>query len=42
VIRLLSIPLSLDLGHTPHQIPDLVTVKFSNRGNAVDVLEEVF
>jgi len=39
-----SAPLSspLDLSHFRHQIPDLVSIKFGNRGNAVDVPDKVF
>ena len=39
---LLPLPLPLDLGDLRHKKPDLVTVEFGDRGNAVDVLDKVF
>ena len=39
-IRLL--PLPLNLSHLRHQIPNLVAVEFCDRGNPVNVLDEVF
>gem|GEM_PF-3996873 len=41
-IPLLLLPLPLDLGDLTHQVPDLIAIEFSDRGNAVDVLDEVF
>jgi hypothetical protein len=37
-----ALPLPLDLSHFPHQVSDLVAVEVGNRGNAVNVLDEVF
>src|SRR5271156_6435521 len=35
-------PLPLDLGHFPHQVAHFVAIEFGNRGNAMNVLDEVF
>jgi len=36
------LPSSLDLGHLRHREPHFIAVEFSDGGNAVDVLDEVF
>ena len=37
-----SLLLPFDLGHLTQEVADLISVKFRNPCNAVDVLEQVF